>query len=156
SPFGGYGTVKQQRLEFGRAQGFETNANGFSLAGSKYYQRFQEICLEMVQKYGVNQIKIDGLAAKALSEFEKSIRDGDAMLRLVAQLRAVRRDLFINQTTGTWPSPFWLLYVDSTWRGGYDDSYFGKGSLRQQWVTYRDMTTYKNIVKRAPLYPLNS
>src|SRR5262249_44434003 len=53
-------------------------------------------------------------------------------------------------------SPFWLLYVDSTWRGGADKDFAGKGSPRQQWITYRDTQTRQNVVKRGPLYPLNS
>ena len=72
----------------------------------------------MVQKYGVNQFKFDGLAAGAKANENGLTRDGDAMLRLVEDLRAAKPDIYINQTTGTWPSPFWLLYVDSTWRGG--------------------------------------
>jgi len=78
------------------------------------------------------------------------------MLRLVADLRAVDPDMYINQTTGTWPSPFWLLDVDSTWRGGADHDFQGQGSWCQQWMTYRDAQTYENVVKVAPLYPLNS
>jgi hypothetical protein len=83
-------------------------------------------------------------------------RDGDAMLRLVQELRARNPNLYINQTTGTWPSPFWLLHVDSTWRGGDDHNFQGKGSWCQQWMTYRDAQTYQNVVKPAPLYPLNA
>lgn len=156
SPFGGYGSVKAQRLEFGSAEGFETNSSGFSLSGTNYYQRFHDICLEMIEKYGVNEFKFDGLAAGAKAAESGLTRDGDAMLRLIGELRAIRPGLYINQTTGTWPSPFWLLYVDSTWRGGSDHSFHGKGSRRQQWITYRDMMTYVNVVQRAPLYPLNS
>ena len=156
SPFGGYNDAKAQRLEHGSWQGFETNANGFSLAGLKYYQRFHDICVEMIQKYGVNQFKIDGLAAGAKASESGLIRDGDAMMRLIADLRDAKPDVYINQTTGTWPSPFWLLYVDSTWRGGADHDFQGKGSWCQQWMTYRDAQTYHNVVQRAPLYPLNS
>ena len=156
SPFGGYNGAKGQRLNYGREQGFETNASGFSLAGPKYYQRFHDICLEMIQKYGVNQFKFDGLAAGAKAGESGLTRDGDAMMRLIADLRDSRPDVFINQTTGTWPSPFWLLYVDSTWRGGDDHNFQGKGSWCQQWMTYRDAQTYHNVVQRAPLYPLNS
>jgi hypothetical protein len=71
-------------------------------------------------------------------------------------LRAEKPDIYINETTGTWPSPFWLLYVDSTWRGGADHDFCGKGTPRQQWITYRDAQTYANVVQRGPLYPLNS
>ena len=156
SPFGGYNHAKEQRLKCGYEQGFETNANGFSLAGPKYYQRFHDICLEMVEKYGVNQFKFDGLAAGARASESGLMRDGDGMMHLIADLRAAKPDIYINETTGTWPSPFWLLYVDSTWRGGADHDFQGKGSWCQQWMTYRDAETYHNVVKRGPLYPLNS
>ncbi|HTI99816.1 MAG TPA: enterotoxin [Dongiaceae bacterium] len=156
SPFGGYASARAARLKYAEQFGFETNSSGFSLAGPKYYQRFHDICLEMVQKYGVNQFKFDGLAAGAKAGASGLTRDGDAMLRLVADLRAAKPDIYINQTTGTWPSPFWLLYVDSTWRGGYDHSFLGKGTYRQQWMTYRDADTYEHVVQRGPLYPLNS
>ena len=156
SPFGGYGEARAQRLKYASQFGFETNSSGFSLAGPKYYQRFHDICLEMVRKYGVNQFKFDGLAAGAKANENGLTRDGDAMLRLIADLRAAQPGIYINQTTGTWPSPFWLLDVDSTWRGGADHSFSGKGTWCQKWMTYRDTQTYKNIVKRAPLYPLSS
>lgn len=156
SPFGGYGKTKQQRLAFGRAEGYETNATGFSLAGPKYFKRFHDICMEFVQKYGVNQFKFDGLATGGKAAANGLTRDGDAMLRLIADLRAAEPDIYINQTTGTWPSPFWLLYVDSTWRSGDDHSFTGQGSWCQKWITYRDEQTFRNVVQRAPLYPLNS
>ncbi|HEY9510876.1 MAG TPA: enterotoxin [Verrucomicrobiae bacterium] len=156
SPFGGYDVARQQRLKYGSQFGYETNASGFSLSGPKYYQRFHDICLEMVEKYGVNQFKFDGLAAGAKASETGLTRDGDAMLRLVEDLRAAKSDIYINETTGTWPSPFWLLYVDSTWRGGADHDFQGKGSARQQWITYRDQQMYNNVVQRGPLYPLNS
>ena len=156
SPFGGYDLAKVQRLQYAGQFGYETNDSGFSLAGPKYYQRFHDICLEMVQKYGVNQFKFDGLAAGAKANESGLTRDGDAMLRLVEDLRAAKPDIYINQTTGTWPSPFWLLYVDSTWRGGADHDFQGQGSWCQRWMTYRDAQIYDNIVTKAPLYPLNS
>jgi hypothetical protein len=156
SPFGGYNHAKEQRLRYGCLQGFETNANGFSLAGPIYYHRFHDICLDMVRQYGVNQFKFDGLAAGAKASQDGLARDGDGMMRLIGDLREAKPDIYINQTTGTWPSPFWLLYVDSTWRGGADHDFRGQGSPRQQWITYRDWQTYQNVVQRGPLYPLNS
>lgn len=156
SPFGGYNVAKVQRLKYASQFGYETNASGFSLSGPKYFQRFHDIVLEMAEKYGVNQFKFDGLAAGGKAAANGLTRDGDAMLRLVEDLRAAKPDIYISQTVGTWPSPFWLFYVDSTWRGGSDHSFYGKGSACQQWITYRDMETYNNVVQRGPLYPLNS
>ena len=68
----------------------------------------------------------------------------------------MKPDLFINLTTGTYPSPFWLRYADSIWRDGEDHSFLGVGSNRERWITYRDAMTYEHIVLGGPLYPLNS
>jgi hypothetical protein len=148
SPFGGYGKAKQERLALAKQQGFEIGPQGFSLAGPKYYARFRDVCLDFIRRDGANFFKFDGLA--------RGIPETEAMLRLTRQLRAQKPDLFISITTGTWPSPFWLWYGDSTWRGGRDMGFVGPGSKREQWITYRDMETYRRVVKPAPLYPLNS
>jgi hypothetical protein len=72
------------------------------------------------------------------------------------ELRQEEPNLYINLTTGSWPSPFWLRYADSLWRQGNDMGLAGKGSKQQQWLTYRDQETYRNIVRRGPLFPLSS
>jgi hypothetical protein len=158
SPFGGYGQAKKDRLKYGQQQGFETNKSGFSLAGPTYYARFRDVCVAMIREYDLNYFKFDGIGAGgrpsgAGAEF---IQDMSALLRLVSELREVKPDIFVNITTGTWSSPYWLFYCDSTWRSGADWSKHGWGSKRQQQVTYRDKETYHNVVKRAPLYPINS
>jgi hypothetical protein len=78
------------------------------------------------------------------------------MISLIGDLRDLKPDLYVNLTTGTYPSPFWLRHCDSIWRGGSDHSFAGVGTQRQQWITYRDGDTYAGIVKKGPLYPLNS
>jgi len=157
SPWGGYGKPKEDRLANGREQGFETNRGGFALSGPKYYQRFHETCIAMIRRYGVNQFKIDGTGnvANAIpgSEFDS---DFDAAITLIGDLRRERPDLYVNLTTGTFPSPFWLRYADSIWRGGEDHSFAGVGTDRQQWITYRDGDTFRGVVSRGPLFPLNA
>ncbi|HEV2214592.1 MAG TPA: enterotoxin, partial [Terracidiphilus sp.] len=117
----------------------------------------RDVCLEMMKTYGVNQFKFDGTGnvnqVVAGSRFDS---DFAAMMHLIGELRAAKPDVFINLTTGTWPSPFWLRYADSTWRDGEDDSTAGVGTYRERWITYRDEQTYRNVVERGPLYPLNS
>ena len=158
SPFGGYGKAKEARLKYGRQQGFETNKSGFSLAGKKYFGRFRDVCVKMINNYGLNYFKFDGIGvggrpAGTTAEFAS---DMQALLRLMSELRRVKPDVFINATTGTWSSPYWLWYCDSTWRSGRDWGKYGAGTERRQQITYRDKETYHNVVKRAPLYPLNS
>jgi len=158
SPWGGYGKAKEERMKYGLKEGFETNKHGFSMAGPNYYTRFRDACLGMVRDYGLNYFKFDGISSGGVPTGApaESMPDVEALLRLIGDLRAAKPDLFINVTTGTWSSPYWLWYADSTWRSGHDWSTCGWGSQRQQQVTYRDAQTYQNVVRRAPLYPINS
>lgn len=157
SPFGGYGEPKEQRIRFGREQGFEINPTGFSLAGTNYYAAFRRACVEMIRQYGVNHFKFDGIAAGMYaSGGAEYLRDTEAMRRLMLELRQEDPNLYINLTTGSWPSPFWLRYADSLWRQGQDMGHAGKGTRQQQWLTYRDQEVYRNMVGKGPLYPLNS
>ena len=149
SPWGGYGEFKNQRLAYGKKQGFEIEGDQFSMAGPQYFKRFLETSLAMIRDSGCNHFKYDGMNAARVEQTE-------AMIRLIVQLRHAKPDLFVNMTSGTWPSVFYLWYGDSTWRGGGDMDWHGKGSKRQQWVTYRDWETYRSVVLRGPLYPLNS
>jgi hypothetical protein len=157
SPWGGYSKPKQERIAFGRSEGFEIVDNGYALSGPKYYDRFRSVCIDMIRKYGINQFKFDGTGnvdhVVPGSRFDS---DFGAMIHLIGELRQEKPDIYINFTTGTYASPFWLLYADSTWRGGEDDSLTGVGSNRERWITYRDAETYARVVLRGPLYPLNS
>lgn len=157
SPWGGYSKPKQERIQFGKSAGYEIVDGGYALSGPKYYNAFRDVCLEMIRKYGVNQFKFDGTGnANRVFPGSRFDSDFDAMIHLIGELRQEKPDIYINLTTGTAASPFWLLYVDSIWRGGDDQSLAGVGDNRERWITYRDADTYANIVTRGPLYPLNS
>jgi hypothetical protein len=157
SPWGGYSTAKAERLKYGKAQGFETNEGGFALSAPKYYALFRETTLNFIREFGINQFKIDG-TGNVDTAFPGAAFDSDfqAAISLIHEWRMVKPDIYINLTTGTYPSPFWLDYADSIWRGGDDHSFLGVGSWRQRWITYRDADTYSGIVMRGPLFPLNS
>ncbi|MGA7155481.1 MAG: enterotoxin [Acidobacteriaceae bacterium] len=157
SPWGGYAKQHDQRIAYARAHGYEIMNNGLALSGPRYYQLFQQTCLKMIDKYHVNQFKFDGTGnvdrVYPGSAFDS---DFDAAIHLIERLRQQKPSIFINLTTGTTASPFWLFYADSIWRGGDDHSFSGVGTWRQRWITYRDAQTYKNIVLRGPLFPINS
>ncbi len=156
SPWGGYDPEKAERLKYGATQGFETNENGFSLTGKKYYSRFKEVCMNRIQRNGASYFKFDGIGAANGLNANKFEKDIDALFLLTSELRVANPELFINMTVGTWPSPFFLWHCNSIWRGSDDVAFMGPGTKRQQWNTYRDAMTYENIVTKAPLYPLNS
>jgi hypothetical protein len=157
SPWGGYGQPRTQRLAAGKAGGYEEDDQGLALSGPKYYALFHRVTLDLLKTYAINQFKFDGTGSPDKvtpgSDFDS---DFAAAIALIGDLRAMKPDLFINLTTGTWPSPFWLRTADSIWRGGEDHSFAGVGSNRQRWITYRDADTYGGIVRQGPLFPLNS
>ena len=157
SPWGGYDEQKKQRIAYGRSAGYEIIDDGYALSGPRYYNAFEARCLEMIDKYHVNQFKFDG-TGNASHVFPGSLFDSDfaAAINLITRLRKEEPQLFVNLTTGTFPSPFWLRYADSIWRNGEDHDFAGVGTWREKWVTYRDAQTYKNIVQAGPLFPLNS
>ncbi|MES2393482.1 MAG: enterotoxin [Acidobacteriota bacterium] len=179
SPWGGYSKEKQERIAYGTAQGYEIVKGGYALSGPRYYAKFEQTTLNFINKYGVNQFKFDG-TGNVSQVIPGSAFDSDfsAAIHLIETLRKASPTVFINLTTGTKPSPFWLRYADSIWRGGEDHAFagvadwrhrdsisaaetsdrsgHGVGSWRQRWITYRDAETYRNIVLGGPLYPLNS
>ncbi len=157
SPWGGYGTPRKDRLAAGAKAGMEIDSQGYALSGPKYYDRFHQVTLDMVTKQGINQFKFDGTGSPD-KQFPGSRFDSDfdAAIQLIKDLRAARPGLFVNLTTGTWPSPFWTRYADSIWRGGGDHDFAGVGPDRERWITYRDGDTYHGVVLKGPLYPLNS
>ena len=157
SPWGGYGQPHADRIKFGKEQGFEIRDGNFSMAGPKYYERFRSLCVNVITNYGINQFKFDGIGQNSGKGGGDAMHDFDAMLKLIAELRALKPDIYINQTTGTWPSPFWLLYADSIWRGGEDHDFVnGQEAERERWITYKDNDVYDRIVANSDLYPLNS
>jgi hypothetical protein len=157
SPWGGYGKPREQRLETGKRLGYEIDGDGYVLSGPKYFARFRDVTLDLVRRYGINQFKLDGVGSPDKT-FKGSDFDSDfeAAISLIEELRQIKPDLYINLTTGTWPSPFWLRHVESIWRGGWDHEFAGVGTDRQRWITYRDADTYAGVVRQAPYYPLNS
>lgn len=157
SPWGGYGQPHAERIKYGEEQGFEIRDGNFSLAGPKYYERFRSRCVNIMTNFGVNQFKFDGIGENTGAGAGGAQRDFDAMLKLIRELRTIKPDLYINQTTGTWPSPFWLLYADSIWRGGEDHSFVnGAAPERERWISYKDNEVFDEIVSRSELFPLNS
>ncbi|MCE5230634.1 enterotoxin [bacterium] len=165
SPFGGYHVKHDRRIAAGRKAGYEIIEHGgftygeagFALSGAKYYKRFLDVTTTFIKKYDVNMFKFDGISRNAIAPAGSPFSsDFQASIQMLRDLRDAKHDVFINLTTGTWASPFWMLWADSIWRGESDCNWMGAGSKRQQWITYRDAITYKNIVRGCELYPLNS
>ncbi|CAG9210438.1 Enterotoxin [Paraburkholderia caribensis] len=157
SPWGGYGPPRTERVTRGQAAGYETIGDGFALSGPRYYRRFHDVAMDLLARHGVNHFKLDGTGnANRVVPGSRFNSDWDAAVELIEAMRRVKHDVFVNLSTGTQASPFWLRHVDSIWRDGADYGFAGTGSDRERWITYRDARTYRNVVCRSPLFPLNS
>ena len=155
SPLGGYGGDTERTAE-ARKMGLIPEGAKLDLAYPTYKKWFQERCLQLMREDGVNAFKWDKAGEGVSPHFM-------ALLDVARTLREVNPEVFINVTVGTWPSPFWLNYVDSTWRNGSADvGWSGKGRDatnkfdREKWLTFRDGYCRQCFVKLSPLYPLNS
>ena len=138
-----------------RTPPFETNDKGFTLAGPVYYKRFKDVAVSFIKKSDISIIKLDGVGSGSGAETTYQ-KDVEAFLKLVNELKELKPDLYLDLTSGTWASPYWLFYGDNIYRGGSDTEMMGDGPKRQQWITYRDAQVYSNVVVKGPLYPLNA
>ncbi|CAK9022141.1 Pentatricopeptide repeat-containing protein [Durusdinium trenchii] len=122
---------------------------------AEYYKHLHSTLLKWISK-GARLFKLDGIGnPSGMSETLQE--DFMFAMTLIATLRQVKSDIFINLSTGTWPSPFWLLHSDTVWRRGHDHYFEGPpGPTRERWITYRDAMVHQNVVLESPLFPLNS
>ena len=150
SPLAGYAFIGE-RVGHASKLGLVREGSFLDLSYDPYYVWFRDFCANLVKKNKVNYFKWDKAGNGASPHFM-------ALLDCAKELRQVDPNLFFNVTVGTWPSPFWLNVIDSTWRGGEDVNWDWecKGNDREKWLNYRDGVTYGNVVKNGPLYPLNS
>jgi hypothetical protein len=157
SPWGGYESPHAERVAGARKLGYGIVDGSLALSAPKYWRRFHHVVMDLLNRDGINNFKFDGTGNVNFA-YPGSLFDSDfaAAIQLIEDIRADKPNTFVNLTTGTWASPFWLRYADSIWRGGFDHNFAGVGSEREQWITYRDEQTYRNIVEKGPLFPLNS
>ena len=149
SPLGGYGGANE-RTAHARKMGLIPETSGLDLAQPAYKAWFQNRCLQLMREGGVNSFKWDKAGDGVSPHFM-------ALLDVARRLRQENPEVFVNVTVGTWPSPFWLNHIDSTWRNGSGDvAWAGVGDDREKWLTFRDGYCHRLFVMQAPLYPLNS
>ncbi len=159
SPCGGYGGSQARRVAYAKRKGIIGPDDGLlRMSAPTYYTAFRDRVLKMIKDYDANIFKFDrmGVGHDCDGAPAAYAPDMEAIVRLIGEMRAAKRDVFINATVGTWASPFWVMFADSIWRGGNDFGRKGAGRARLQWITYRDNQIYDRFVAKSPLFPLNS
>lgn len=83
----------------------------------------------------------------------------NALLELLQFEAREHPRIFLAITTGIWPSPWWLPYVDTIWMGGGDHDYnraipASRGSAFE--MNYRDGALYTLLVEKEVAFPLSA
>jgi len=144
SPSGGY---QGRRERTARAK--EIGINRLNLDTPEYYNWFLNKTMTWLREDSVCFLKWDRLGGGVSGHFM-------ALMDIAQKLRAENPHIFLATTVGTWPSSFWLNYVDCTWRDGWDVDFAGVGDNRERWMTYRDGYSYKQLAKSEFLFPLTA
>lgn len=156
-PVGGYGASKNMRIQHWNKTNPQNRISNFELSNPVYFNAFVNRCKSMLKSYDMRYFKFDGISTKFHAKGPGALEDAEGILRVLAALRKVRPDIYINTTVGTWASPFWLMHADSIWRQENDFGQVGNmGDERDRWITYRDRLVHEVFVEGAPLFPINA
>jgi len=151
-PTGGY-SFRQKRIDWMSDHGYEVVGDQFCLAGERYHELLKSRTVEMVRDADVSYFKWDGIQFSC-SEDDHGHPVGvysrravlDALVDLCDAVRQEKPDIFLNITSGTWLSPWWLRYANTIWMQGRDYGYSDVPSIsrRDAAITYRDVVLYEN------------
>jgi len=160
-PTGGY-SARRTRVDWMRAHGYETVGDEMWVGGPRYSALLEKRLTDLA-KGGVAYFKLDGFQFVASGPglgTPPGIYSRRAVLRTVARLAAAVRganpDMFLNITSGTWLSPWWLLFADQIWMSGedYGEADVPSISTRDSSITYRDLVLHEDFAKNAFWFPL--
>ncbi len=159
-PVGGY-DFRNERIDWMGTHGYEVvgkdvgnNYRMLCLAGKRYSQLFKKRTTQFVNKDGVRFFKWDGIQFSC-SEPDHGHPIGiysrravlDTLIALTKAVRAKHPDVFLNITSGTWLSPWWVQYANQIWMSGGDYGYSDVPSVsrRDAAMTYRDIVLYQDF-----------
>jgi hypothetical protein len=163
-PIGGY-SYRQWRVEWMKENGYEVVGDQLCLAGTNYHDLFKKRTVDFVRNEGVAYYKWDGIQFSC-SEPDHGhpigIYSRRAVMESVVDLcRAVRSEnpgIFLNITSGTWLSPWWMKYANMIWMQGRDYGYAEVPfiSKRDAAITYRDVILYENYGVNDFWFPISN
>ena len=161
-PTGGY-SFRKERLAWMTAHGYEAVGDQLCLAGTNYHALFKNRALDFVSSDGVGYFKWDGIQFSCSEPghgHAVDVYSRRAVMEAVADLcrsaRAADPGMFLNVTSGTWLSPWWLRFADQVWMGGEDYGWSDVPSLspRDAAITYRDSVLYDDFRDQGLWFPV--
>ena len=129
--------------------GYEATGGALCLGGERYARAFRERLVEMVTKYGIRHIKLDGYVFHC-AEPDHGHAPGEGSAEAVAEGFIAAAQAVHEAAPDTWleatcfgynPSPWWLFHVNSVIGTFGDDAPFGRVPApvyRESYTTARD------------------
>ncbi len=168
-PTGGY-SFRNKRIKWMMEHGYEVVGDTskrhdamLCLAGKNYSRLFRKRVTDFVKDHGVSFFKWDGIQFSC-SEPDHGHPVGIYSRRAVMQsvvdkcdaVRAINPDVYLNITSGTWLSPWWLLYANQIWMQGYDYGFANTPSIskRDAAMTYRDYVLWDDFKHHDNWFPI--
>lgn len=163
-PTGGY-SYRKWRVNWMVEHGYEAEDDQLCLAGTNYRKLFKTRTTDFVANDRVAYFKWDGIQFSC-SEPDHGHPLGiysrravmESVVDLCAAVRKINPDMYLNITSGTWLSPWWMKYANMIWMQGYDYGYADVPSIstRDGAITYRDFVLYEDFGINDFWFPISN
>jgi len=161
-PTGGY-SFHSQRFGWMKEHGYETVGNMMCVGGKNYSALLRDRVGDFVQNDGVGYFKWDGIqfsCSEPNHGHPVDVYSRRSVLNSVASMAKAARDrdpnVFLNITSGTWMSPWWVKYANTIWMQGADYGFADVPSIsmRDGAITYRDFVLYEDWKLKGLWFPI--
>jgi len=161
-PIGGY-SFRDRRVGWMKEHGYEVVGDEMCVAGTRYHDLLRTRVSDFVKNEGVAYFKWDGIQFSC-SEPDHGhpvdVYSRRAVLNAVIDLcntaRKENPSTFLNITSGTWLSPWWVKFANTIWMDGEDYGYADVPSIskRDAAITYRDFVLYDDFHRKGLWFPI--
>jgi hypothetical protein len=161
-PTGGY-SFRNQRITWMKEHGYELVGDQLCVGGTNYGALLTRRVTDFARDEGVNYFKWDGFQFSCSEPdhgHPTDVYSRRAILeRVETMCRSVREknpQMFLNITSGTWMSPWWLKFANTIWMQGGDYGYADVPSVtkRDASSTYRDFVLYDGLRVKDFWFPI--
>jgi hypothetical protein len=168
-PTGGY-SFRMKRVDWMKSHGYEVVGQGrdyamLCMGGINYSALFKKRVTDFVGKEGIGYFKWDGIQFSC-SEPDHGHPVGiysrrailDSVISKCKAVRAINPATYLNITSGTWLSPWWLKYANQVWMQGADYGYADVPSIseRDGAITYKDFVLYDDLKNQDCWFPISN
>jgi len=163
-PIGGY-SHRDLRVGWMAEHGYEVVGDQLCVAGKNYSELLKKRTLDFVENEGVTYFKWDGIQFSC-NEVDHGHHVGiysrravmETVIDLCQSVRGKNPNIFLNITSGTWLSPWWVKYANQIWMQGYDYGYAEIPSIsrRDGAITYRDYVLFDDFKIKDLWFPISN